>query len=61
MGFSKTRTIMKSAVLSLKLSSDESYVEVIYLDQSQEQFVFSIFEGYTSNSELFEALDAMIN
>ena len=58
--FSKDRVIMKHSVMQLRLSSDESYVEVIYMDGSKEEFSFAIFEGYVSNSGLYEALAQMI-
>ncbi len=58
--FSKKRSIMKSAVRHLKLSHDESYVEVTYTDDTHEQFSYQLFEGMADNNALFEALDAMI-
>ena len=58
--FSKRRTIMKAAIKDLKLSSDESYVEINYIDGTAERVSFELFEGIASNASLYDLLDSML-
>jgi hypothetical protein len=58
--FSKSRTIMKAAIMMLRLAHDESYIEIVYHDGSNEQFNHTIFEGMNSNQQLYNLLDSYI-
>ncbi len=58
--FSKARSILKASVQQLRLAPLGEYVEIVYTDGHSEQFQYFLFEGYASNEELFNALDAMI-